>query len=732
MLVSDPASRTQLRGTKTLRLLSALLAGALALSTLSPHAALAWPSPHTLGPYTYVSPAPGSGLHLQTTNIIVRPGGMVDPASVQPGIIQAVGSQSGQHDGSTRLSDDGRTIVFQPGGFFYHGETVSCTIASGLRLLPGGELPGAEFSFTIANDPPALRAPATGVLDEYRAEATRVPGPPPAAPGYGATVTDTLPADLPTVDGVQSGTTAPGSLFLSSIRFDDTSYRTYLMILANDGTPLFYQRLIGAGFDFKVQAPGRLTYFDANTGAFYALNGNYAVVDSFRVGNGYYTDIHDFQLLPNGHALLIAYDNHVVDMSQIVPGGRPDAVVAGLIIQELDRAKSVIFQWRSWDHFQITDTVRDLTAATIDYAHGNAVEPDADGNILISSRHMNEITKINREDGHIIWRLGGKNNEFAFMNDPDGFNHQHSIRRLANGHVILFDNGNLHTPPYSRAVEYALDEAAKTATLVWQYRSSPDVFGFAMGSVQRLANGHTVIGWGAAAPALTEVAPDGTKVEEAAFETPGVLSYRAFRHDWPPIIATSLALQPERVDAGTPPAEVTAWIRPENGFFFPADSIDASSIRLHGAIPATSIGAVDPDRGLEARFPLAPLLTYLHPGSQPVEVTGSLVGGERFRAQATLEIVGEKQVRARMASPVGAWPLRIAFRADGTNPRSVAMVAYDATGRRVRRWTATIDGSGEMAWDGRGGNGERLASGIYFVGTDGSAIDEMARVVLIK
>jgi hypothetical protein len=60
------------------------------------------------------------------------------------------------------------------------------------------------------------------------------------------------------------------------------------------------------------------------------------------------------------------------------------------------------------------------------------------------------------------------------------------------------------------------------------------------------------------------------------------------------------------------------------------------------------------------------------------------------------------------------------------------MAAYDIKGRRVQHWTATIDGSGEVTWDGRGGNGERLASGIYFVGTEGTAIDEMARVVLVK
>src|SRR5690606_33427409 len=109
----------------------------------------------------------------------------------------------------------------------------------------------------------------------------------------------------------------------------------------------------------------------------------------------------------------------------------------------------------------------------IDYAHGNAVELDSDGNILISSRHMNEITKIDRTTGEIIWRWGGKNNEFTFVNDTLAFSFQHDIRRLPNGNVTLFDNGNHHKPPRSRAVEYELDEVNKTATVVWQYPEEP-------------------------------------------------------------------------------------------------------------------------------------------------------------------------------------------------------------------------------------------------------------------
>src|SRR5204863_4868205 len=136
----------------------------------------------------------------------------------------------------------------------------------------------------------------------------------------------------------------------------------------------------------------------------------------------------------------LSYDPEPVDMSKIVPGGDPNAIVTGLIVQEVDNDGAVYFQWRSWDHFQITDaTHEDLTAHNIDYVHGNAIEYDNDGNLLISSRHMDEITKIDISNGDIIWRMGGRNNQFTFIGDPTGFSHQHAIRRIANGHVTLFD-----------------------------------------------------------------------------------------------------------------------------------------------------------------------------------------------------------------------------------------------------------------------------------------------------
>jgi hypothetical protein len=243
-------------------------------------------------------------------------------------------------------------------------------------------------------------------------------------------------------------------------------------------------------------------------------------------------------LLKNGHVLLMSYDARTVAMDAIVPGGSPAATVLGLIIQELDQAKNVVFQWRSWDHIPITDSEQDLLSSYIDYVHGNALESDTDGNIILSSRHLSEITKINRETGDIIWRWGGKENQFTFINDTLHFSYQHAVRRIANGHITLFDNGNGHTPPTTRALEYAVDEQNKIATLVWSYQDTPAVVSPAMGYVQRLANGNTLIGWGAANPTVTEVMPSGQKVFEMTFPV-NVYSYRVFRFDVPVVAVGS-------------------------------------------------------------------------------------------------------------------------------------------------------------------------------------------------
>src|SRR4029079_2465823 len=81
----------------------------------------------------------------------------------------------------------------------------------------------------------------------------------------------------------------------------------------------------------------------------------------------------------------------------------------------------------------------------------------------------------------------------------------------------LFDNGDLHSPPVSRAVEYELDLTNHTARVVWQYPATPttSLYSFYMGNAQRLPNSNTLINWAVGnLPKLTEVRPNGTKAFE--------------------------------------------------------------------------------------------------------------------------------------------------------------------------------------------------------------------------
>ena len=686
----------------------------------------------------FVSPIPGSALVLPETNIILRPGGIVDAASVAEGsLLQLSGSTSGLHEGRLRLSDDHRTLTFQPNIPFTFGEIVTCRLGVGLTTNDRGPVPPFEFTFTVAG-------PVRETLRDFPIPADVDENPPPAPGGFAATsalqsaaLADSLPPDFPHIRAAVHGTPTPGRLFLGNIAFGGPRLPTYLMILENDGSPFFYRKLAGVGLDFKMQPDGPLTYFDAVAGGFYALNARYAVVDSFRCGNGYSTDGHDLLLLPNGHAVLMSYDPEIVDLSLIARGGMQDATVIGLIIQELDREKNVVFQWRSWDHFQITDIVsHSLTGALVDYVHGNSIDVDPEGNFILSSRHMNEVTKISRVTGEILWRLGGKNNQFTFVNDPILFSHQHAVRRLPNGHIVLFDNGNFRLPLFSRAVEYAIDEAQKTATLVWQYRLNPDVFGAALGYVQRFSNGNTLIAWGATTPTLTEVAADGTIVSELTFD-PGTATYRAFRFEWPPVKPAVVTLYPETINTETRGGWVLATIQPEAADFAVSD-VEPSTVRLAGTVSADTSSVMwgvhgDGVPDLTVRFARDPLEPLLSTGTDRLEVSGSLKTGEIFRGFAEVRVVAPRGTQTaltslRLVSTPGAIPVELTV--PGAEAHAHTFAVYDVQGRLVKRWQAALGAGTRASWDGRKSDGRPVGSGIYLIRLEGGAPGPALKVVV--
>ena len=51
-------------------------------------------------------------------------------------------------------------------------------------------------------------------------------------------------------------------------------------------------------------------------------------------------------------------------------------------------------------------------SADWDAYHMNSIDKDYDGNYLVSIRHLNALVKIDKNDGSVIWKMGGKASNF--------------------------------------------------------------------------------------------------------------------------------------------------------------------------------------------------------------------------------------------------------------------------------------------------------------------------------
>ena len=323
----------------------------------------------------------------------------------------------------------------------------------------------------------------------------------------------------------------PANMFIHTMG----SQPRYMAIIDSLINPSWFINSGPLGLDFKVNQ-NKLSYFNNYNKSWIILNEYMVETDTLECVNGYDADYHDIQLLANGGYLLQAYDSISVNMSEIISGGNTNAMVILLIIQEFDSNKNLIFEWNAWEHLNIADYDNlDLTDNRIVWMHGNSIHIDLDSNILVSNRRSSEVIKIDRNNGDVIWYFGGPNNEFSITNDPyNGFSRQHDVRRIENGNILLFDNGNDHDPPISRAVEYEIDESEKTADLVWDFSHPEGYLGFAMGSVQRLPNNNTLINWGSLldqGAVITEVDYDNNIVLEIQYPNP-IHCYKVRKHHW--------------------------------------------------------------------------------------------------------------------------------------------------------------------------------------------------------
>ena len=297
----------------------------------------------------------------------------------------------------------------------------------------------------------------------------------------------------------------------------------------------------GKGWDFKVNNNDKVTYFrkpennwsPSGGGLFYVMDTDMREVDTLSCVNNFEADYHDIQYTENGGYLLQAYAKAEVDIQQTE--GVDTANV--LIIQEFDENHNLVMEWKNFEHMDIQEYIDELNLQSPyrNWMHGNSIEIDSDGDIIVSNRAMSELIKFDRQSGDVIWRLGGPMNDFTFINDAlYGPNRQHDVRRLDNGNIIIFDNGDQRDIPFTRVSEYQINESDLTATLVWEYSHPEGHVSLNQGCAQRLGNGNTLISWGGVSghgQIITEIDTSDQRVLEIEYPQ-GSYSYKVRKSDW--------------------------------------------------------------------------------------------------------------------------------------------------------------------------------------------------------
>jgi hypothetical protein len=329
--------------------------------------------------------------------------------------------------------------------------------------------------------------------------------------------------------------TRSGDIFLTPSH----SYQGGPMILGPQGQLIWFQPVFGWVANLEMQDyQGRpvLTWWQGKTPTSgpedVVLNGAYHVVALLHGANGYAPDLHEFQITPQGTALINGIGTVSGNLTKY--GGARNGSVHDDVIQERDlQTGGVLWQWHSLGHVPISDSyLKKPSSGPYDYFHLNSIQQLPGGNLLVSARDTSAVYLIDRRTGAIVWTLGGKHSSFR-MGAGTSFQWQHDAH-LTGRRLTLFDDnwgggGYPETSP-SSALAVHLNTDAMRATLVHRYIHSPSVLSGAEGSMETLGNGNVFVGWGSD-PDFSEYSPGGRQLFNGNFAV-GVKSYRAYRFSW--------------------------------------------------------------------------------------------------------------------------------------------------------------------------------------------------------
>jgi len=329
-------------------------------------------------------------------------------------------------------------------------------------------------------------------------------------------ITDPLPEGFPSIK-VKSNPAKmePGYTLVEIIpEGSNTEFGAAIVIVDETGNIAWYQ--IGSHYtDVRQLANGNLLFIEGNKIVEMDMLGNH-IHEWQAIGKSTHkisaipvattTFHHEVYPMKNGHLLTLSVEARPVSNFPIndknINTPHKTAMVAGDLVIEFSQNGNIVHEWHMLDildprrigygslgsYWNVTLNRND----TRDWSHGNAVIYGADDDsIIYSSRHQDVVAKFSRKTGQLIWLLGPHENwnrkQFGNyllkpLNDDTPFffpYHQHAHEITPNGHILLYDNGSYgaspfnplprRNEPFSRAVEYAINEQDMTVKKVWEY-----------------------------------------------------------------------------------------------------------------------------------------------------------------------------------------------------------------------------------------------------------------------
>jgi Arylsulfotransferase (ASST) len=342
---------------------------------------------------------------------------------------------------------------------------------------------------------------------------------------------------------------------------------------------------------------------------------NYQTVATVRAGNGFDADLHDFQIAGDQVAYITVYNVIRCDLTPV--GGVRNGVIIDAAVQEVDMKTGLVrWEWHTLDHVNVGESHAPVPDKPMpwDWFHLNSIDPEPDGNLLISGRSTWAAYQLQAGTGDIIWRLGGTKSSFK-MEPGAATAWQHDARMQPNGEVTFFDDGSNPRIHYqSRGVRIAPNTARHTATLTHAYTHVSPLLADSQGNMQTLVDQSVVIGWGAV-PEVSQFAQNGALLLDAHMP-PGMSSYRVFRFPWVGHPLTLPSVSAKILATGDSTAVFASW----NG------ATEVASWRvLAGSSPASvKVEATMPDSGFESSTIVPEAYPYV--SVQALGAAGQLLG----------------------------------------------------------------------------------------------------------